>query len=180
MQKTRLEELEKNLTNKQKSFCKEYLFDWNATRAYKKIYDNIKNDNSAAAASSRMLRLVKIKEYIDEIQKDLSKLSGITPLSQITELKKLAYGNAANLRSGWMGLKDFDSLTEDERACIREVTTTRTSFIKGVEKEEVKIKIHNKESALREINKMLGYYAIEKKEVTVISEQPLFAPIKED
>ena len=32
------------MTEKQKRFCDEYLIDCNATRAYKAVYKNIKND----------------------------------------------------------------------------------------------------------------------------------------
>jgi phage terminase small subunit len=63
------------LTEKQRIFCIEYLKDFNGTRAYKAAYPHIKKDNTAAAASSRLLRNVNIKAYIDkcleEIESDL-------------------------------------------------------------------------------------------------------------
>lgn len=52
------------MTEKQKLFADEYLIDLNATRAYKVAYPNIKNDDTAAAAASRLLRNVKVQEYI--------------------------------------------------------------------------------------------------------------------
>lgn len=51
------------MTEKQRIFASEYLIDLNATRAYKKAY-NVKKDETAAQAGSRMLRNVKVKEYI--------------------------------------------------------------------------------------------------------------------
>lgn len=54
------------LTEKQKRFCDEYLFDLNATRAYMIAYPHVKNEKTAAAAASRLLRNVKVKAYIDE------------------------------------------------------------------------------------------------------------------
>lgn len=54
------------LTNKQMIFANEYLVDLNATRAYKKAYPNVKKDSVAAQAGSRLLRNVKVKNYIDE------------------------------------------------------------------------------------------------------------------
>lgn len=53
------------LTNKQIIFANEYLIDLNATRAYKKAYPNVKKDSVAASAAVRMLRNVKVKNYID-------------------------------------------------------------------------------------------------------------------
>jgi len=52
------------VTEKQKLFADEYLIDLNATRAYKVAYPNVKNDDTAAAAASRLLRNVKVQEYI--------------------------------------------------------------------------------------------------------------------
>ena len=52
------------MTKKQKIFADEYLIDLNATRAYKVAYPNVKNDVTAAAAASRLLRNVKVQEYI--------------------------------------------------------------------------------------------------------------------
>jgi phage terminase small subunit len=58
------------LTEKQRLFADEYLIDLNATRAYKKIYKNCKSDEAAAAASARLLRNVKVAEYIEQRMKD--------------------------------------------------------------------------------------------------------------
>ena len=54
------------MTEKQKRFCDEYLVDLNATRAYMVAYPHVKNEKTAAAAASRLLRNVKVKAYIDE------------------------------------------------------------------------------------------------------------------
>lgn len=54
------------MTEKQKIFADEYIIGLNATRAYKKAYPNVKKDEVASAAASRMLRNVNVKAYIDE------------------------------------------------------------------------------------------------------------------
>ncbi|MGP1361075.1 MAG: terminase small subunit [Candidatus Fimenecus sp.] len=54
------------MTEKQKFFCEEYLKDLNATRAYKAVYKNIKNDNVARANSSKLLTNPNVKSYIDK------------------------------------------------------------------------------------------------------------------
>lgn len=59
------------LTEKQKIFADEYLKDMNAARAYKVAYPNIKKENVAAAAGSRMLRNVKVAEYIKKRLEEL-------------------------------------------------------------------------------------------------------------
>ncbi|MDY5072849.1 MAG: terminase small subunit [Fusicatenibacter saccharivorans] len=52
------------MTEKQKRFCDEYLIDCNATRAYKTVYQNVKSDEVARRAGSRLLTNVDVKKYI--------------------------------------------------------------------------------------------------------------------
>lgn len=59
------------MTEKQKIFCDEYLKDLNATRAYKVAYPNVKKDEVAKAAGSRLLTIVNVKTYIDEQLQEL-------------------------------------------------------------------------------------------------------------
>lgn len=54
------------MTEKQKLFADEYLIDLNATRAYRAVYKNIKNDGVARRNGSRLLTNADIKKYIDE------------------------------------------------------------------------------------------------------------------
>lgn len=53
------------MTDKQKRFADEYLIDCNATRAYKAAYPNVKKDDVASSAGTRLLGNVKVKSYID-------------------------------------------------------------------------------------------------------------------
>lgn len=54
------------MTDKQRKFCDEYLIDCNATRAYRKAYPNVKKDSSAAVCATKLLRIAKVQEYINE------------------------------------------------------------------------------------------------------------------
>ena len=59
------------MTEKQKIFADEYLIDLNATRAYKVAYPNVKNDAVAAAAAARLLRNVKVKNYVADRMEEI-------------------------------------------------------------------------------------------------------------
>lgn len=72
------------ITDKQMIFANEYLIDLNATRAYKKAYPNVKKDSVAASSAVRMLRNVKVKEYIDEQLKKIEDES----IANATEVMK--------------------------------------------------------------------------------------------
>lgn len=78
------------LTPKQKIFVDEYLVDLNATRAYKVAYPSCKKEETINAAASRMLRNVKVKEYIDKRMKDRQERTEITQDFVLRELYAIA------------------------------------------------------------------------------------------
>lgn len=84
------------LTEKQKVFVNEYLVDLNATRAYKVAYKSCKKDETAAQAGSRLLRNVKVKEYIDKRMKDREIRTEITQDKVLQELAAIAFSNGSD------------------------------------------------------------------------------------
>lgn len=64
-----------NLTEKQQRFADEFIISGNATQAYFIAYPTITKESTANAASSRLLRNVKVKAYIDERLAELKKKS---------------------------------------------------------------------------------------------------------
>ena len=83
------------VTEKQKVFADEYLIDLNATRAYKVAYPTVKNDDTAAAAATRMLRNVKVAEYIQERMQERQKRTEITQDRVLKELAAMAFADVA-------------------------------------------------------------------------------------
>ena len=160
------------LTNSQKDFCKKYIYDWNATQAYLKAYPTVKNDRVASANSSKLLTKSNIQAYIEEIQKDLEKLSGISRKMIADEYRKIAFSSIANLHNTWIERKEFEALTEDQKASIQEIETKILQKNIGtydkpevVDVEFIKVKLYNKAQALDSLCKMLGYNEAEKKEI---------------
>jgi len=84
------------LTEKQKLFADEYLIDLNATRAYKEVYKSCKKDETAAAASARLLRNVKVETYIQERMKERSKRTEISQDNVLKELAAIAFAKASD------------------------------------------------------------------------------------
>ena len=164
--KYNLKELQKELPEKQKIFCHEYVVDWNATRAYKKAYllDDDK-DNHAAVNGNKLLSNTKIKQYIDFVKNDYEFLCGISKTKQLKELYKIAYATIAHLHNTWIELKEFEILTDDQKASIESIETKieqRTIEQALTEIKYVKIKLYSKTTALDQINKMMGYNEPEK------------------
>lgn len=84
------------LTEKQKLFADEYLIDLNATRAYKAVYKNVKNDETARTNASRLLTNANVKEYLNQRMKDREKRTEITQDKVLTELAQIAFANGTD------------------------------------------------------------------------------------
>ena len=148
---------EEKLTAKQKRFCEEYLIDWNGVKAYKAVYKSCKSYAAARASASRLLKRANVKAYIDELQKDVQKQVRIRPLMVAKELKKIAFSNPSDLRSGWTELKQWEELTDEQKATIGDVVHSEAQIgYKGV-KHILKIRQYDKLKALQMLFKMFGW-----------------------
>lgn len=150
------------LSDKQQRFCEEYVIDWNGTRA---AIAAGYSEKSARQIATVTLSKDYIQDYINKIKNDLSRLSGVTALRNILELKKLAYANLAMFKDDWMTEKEFNELTDDQKACLSEITHTTKSFEGGDEK-VVKFKLHDKMRAIEIMNKMLGFNDADRLDIT--------------
>lgn len=153
------------LTGKQKSFCREYIFDFNASRAARAAGYS---ESSAGSIGSENLQKPEIQAYIKELQDDLSKTVGVSKAMILEEHKKLAFSSIASMHNTWITRKDFETLSEEHKACIAEISTqTRMERnpIEGgdpIQVDYVKIKLYDKQKSLDSISKMLGFNEAEK------------------
>lgn len=166
----------KKLTAKQQKFIDEYLIDLNATRAYKAAYPKCKSDEAANAASSRLLRNVKVQEQITKEQQDIQDRTKITQDRVVQELAKIAFSNATDYvevvtrpikHRYWddkkkeyvyeegdvyeqdIILKDTKQLTDDQKAAISSIKNT---------KHGIAIEQCNKVEALHLLGQHLGMF----------------------
>lgn len=164
---------DKELTESQKAFCMEWIFDFNGSRAYKAAYPD-SSIESARSSACDLLAKPNIKTYCKQLQENLAETSGISRLRVIREHEKLAFSSIAHLHNTWITRKEFDELTEDQKASIAEISTqTRQETVgKGTHDESVidvdfvKIKLWDKQKSLDSINKMLGFDVAQKIDVT--------------
>lgn len=165
------------LTEKQKIFCREYIYDWNASRAAREAGYS---EKTAGEMGYENLRKPEIQAYISEIQKDLEKTAGISRLKILKEHEKLAFSSIAHLHQTWITRTEFENLTEEQKSCIAEISTqTRTEMKYNPESEEqepvqvdfVKIKLYDKQKSLDSISKMLGYNEAEKLQLSIPEKQ---------
>ena len=163
MSKSELD-IEKELTESQKVFCNEWIFDFNGSRAYSVAYPDA-SEETCRANASRLLTNANLRAYCQKLQDNLAETSGISRLRVIKEHEKLAFSGIAHLHNTWIELKEFNELTPDQKACISEIATqTRMEKnpIEGgmpIQVDYVKIKLWDKQKSLDAINKMLGFDA---------------------
>lgn len=171
-------EPDKKLTGKQKKFCEEYIFDFNATRAAKEAGYS---EETAYSIGWENLRKPEIQAFIEELQADLEKTAGISRLMVLREHQKLAFSSIAHLHNTWIERKEFDKLTDDQKSCIAEIQTQirKTSVVRegqpemDIETEFVKIKLYDKQKSLDSIARIMGYDA-PKKVALNIGEKQVF------
>lgn len=164
---------ENELTEKQKAFCKEYIWDYNGARAARAVGYS---EKTAKEIASENLTKPNIKAYIEYLKSNLEETVGISKQMVLTEHKKLAFSSIAHLHLTWITRKEFEDLTEEQKASIEEISTkTRTEWEydpenpkekKPVEVEYIKVKLYNKQKSLDAINTMMGWNSPEKVEVT--------------
>lgn len=156
------------MTNAQKRFCDEYLIDLNATRAYKVAYPKCKEDETANAASSRMLRNVNVQEYISEKQKEIEKRTEVTQDMVIKELAKIAFLDIRKLYTENGQLKNVADIDSDTAGAISSLETLEKYEGYGDDREKIgdtqKVKLLDKTKALELLGKHLGMF---KEKVTI-------------
>lgn len=140
------------MTEKQKIFADEYLIDLNATRAYKAAYPSVKKEETAAAAAARMLRNVKVAEYISERMNDRQKRTEITQDMVVQELAYSAFARATDcveIVNGVVRIKNTADMSEEQ---IRAIAGIKEGA-NGIE-----IKLNDKEKALELLGRHLGMW----------------------
>jgi len=153
----------RKITAKEERFSLEYLIDFNATQAAIRAGYS---EKTARAIGSENLTKPYIQNFIKEMQDNTAKAAGISVLRIVKEHAKIAFSDAGQFRTGWLQLKDFETLTPDQKACIQEVSTKVLKKNIGtndepeiVDIEFVKIKLYDKQKSLDSLSKILGFDA---------------------
>ena len=161
------------MTDKQILFCNEYIKDFNATRAYKTAYSKCKSDEVANAASSRLLRNVKVKEYIEQLKEELKAQGKVTQEMIIQELAKIGFSDIRKLYTERGSLKNIQDIDDNTAAAISSIENFEEYEGRGDDREYIgdtkKIKMYSKEKALELLGKQIGMF---KDKVEVSSDKP--------
>jgi phage terminase small subunit len=154
----------RELTAKEERFCYEYLAcGFNGTKAAIKAGYSKK---TAQEISSQNLSKLIIQSRIQVMKDNLAETAGITALMLAQEHAKIAFSTIAHLHNTWIELKEFESLTDEQKACIQEISTKTERRNLGTRDEPdiinieyVRLKLYDKQKALESLANLLGYNA---------------------
>jgi phage terminase small subunit len=140
-----------SLTDKEQSFCEQYIVDLNATQAAIRAGYS---ENSAAAIGYENLRKPHIQAEIDRLKLERCERTRVTADRVVLELARIAFSSMKDLAT-WnengMCFRDSEDIDEDAAAAISEIESRKV-----VDKDEneiltLKIKRHDKVAALKEL-----------------------------
>lgn len=140
------------LTPREHRFVSEYIIDLNATEAGVRAGLG-KTRKSSTEIASRLRRKQTVAQAISVL---IAQNSGATSSRLIEELGKLAFSSITDVvkvKNGQVIVTDTDDLTPDQRASIAEISETV-----GEGGRTIKVKLHDKLSALDKLAKVLSIY----------------------
>jgi phage terminase small subunit len=140
------------LTPREHRFVSEYIIDLNATEAGVRAGLG-KTRKSSTEIASRLRRKHAVAQAITVL---IAQNSGATGSRIIEELGKLAFADVTGIvkvKAGQVIVTDTDELTADQRASIAEISETI-----GEGGRTIKVKLHDKLSALDKLAKVLSLY----------------------
>jgi phage terminase small subunit len=145
---------------RQKIFVREYVQDFNATRAY--IAAGY-SEQGARAGASRLLANVNVQQEVAKLLESLCKELAITKDRVLRETALLAFSNMEDFIRVQDGdaYVDFSNLDRDKAAAIQEVTVEEYSEGRGKEKRDIKrtkFRLASKREALELLGKHLSLF----------------------
>lgn len=142
------------LTDKQKTFCEEYLIDLNATQAAIRAGYS---EKTAYSIGNENLIKPEIQNYIKELMDARSKITRITAQMVVEELAKIGFSNIQDYIKEGFTIEEIQSLRKEHAAAISSIETETIQF-DGGSNTKVKFKLHDKLSALEKLGKHIGFF----------------------
>ena len=141
------------LTAKQKSFCREYIVDYNATQAAIRAGYS---EKTARTIGANLLTLMNIQEEIRELNGNQQARTEITSDMVLKELGRIAFSDIRDMYSADGSLIDIKSLSDDAAATVSGFEVDETWNNSGDDAQTKKIKRYDKIRALEILAKRFG------------------------
>jgi len=163
------------LTKKQETFCRQYVTHGNASRAYREAYDAENMSGPTVNQTAHELRWSpKIRARVRELDADCAELIGVSKSRNARTLAAIAYAELPGILqydrvSGFclMRIESFNKLSPEQRKAIKKVKA-QTVYTRdnGDQVNAIEVELKDDLKALAELNKMFGYNAPTKTDIT--------------
>ena len=157
------------LTEKEMSFCQEYLIDFNATAAYlRSNFGKASNAKVAAVEGSKLLRKPSIANALSHFKAIRSRRTGVTQDRVLQEIARIAFAcitDVAYMKYESMEVNIDEPAKEDVAAhiewqdrvaAVAEIDEKVFTDKEGNQEKTYKVKLHDKNKALALLMKHLG------------------------
>lgn len=147
-----------NLTDQQKSFCLEYMKDFNGYQAALRAGYS---ERSAQEQSSRLLSKDKVQLYLNELKKSNNQKHEKLADEIVAELKKIGFSDIKSFLDTDNSIKDISQLPSSLTTCVESIKKTETEFgdeKTGGSKTSIQFKLHSKLDALEKLARYVGLY----------------------
>lgn len=148
-----------------RQFALEYIADYNGTRAYKAVYGEDMADPVAGAAASRLLKDVRVRSLLDELEAEALEAIRLNSYRILREQARVAFSDPANMFDKDGRLKPFSQMDADTRAAIASVEVFEEFQGKGEAREFVgftkKVKLWDKNAAGANLMKHGGLFKVD-------------------
>ena len=162
-----------SLSNQQKLFCQKYLeLGMNGTQAYLSVYKTCKKEETAMAGASRLLRNVKVKEYIEELQSKVEEKAIVSIEDIVKELTAIAFTDRTKISKIVTKEKQLEETTLVYKAVDFPDTDTLDDETKKViagykqTQSGLAVETYDKMKALELLGKYLGMFKDEAPNIT--------------
>jgi phage terminase small subunit len=145
------------LTPKQQRFAAEYCVDLNATAAYIRAgYDA--RGNSAEAAACRLLSNVKVREAIEQKQREVARRCEVTTQNIVRETAAVAFSDIRKLFNTDGSPKAIHEIDDATASAISTIEVGQTITDGKVTGRTCRIKLWDKNSAQERLFRHLGLF----------------------
>ncbi len=148
---------DQTLTLRQQRFASEYCIDLNATAAYARAGYQARG-NAAEASASRLLRNAKVRQIIQEKEKQIASRCEVTEKNVIREASALAFSDIRKLFNVDGSPKSIHELDDATAAAISSIEVGEMRCEGKVIGRVCKIKLWDKNSALERLFKCMGLF----------------------
>ena len=136
-----------------KKFCREYVIDFNRTRAYLKAFPKCTSEKTAKTSATRLLKKPEINSYILKLLEEQEKRAEKKADDIIAEMEKIAFSNIKDyveIEGNSVTIKKTKDIPDDKAAAIKSVSETAEGCLK--------IHLHNKLAALELLGRRFGIF----------------------